>query len=569
MYTRLYFPSLLIVSILSANLQAAGTDRHSANQSLALGLPNRTHLNINNISTMFWNDGSSDIDSTGNGRFVFPKGSFRTAVFESGFLWGTKVSGEKRVGGSAYRTGLQGGKILSPGIAEDPNLPKNRIYRVRPDYLTADLSVEVVEEGGSASLIRARYALDWNEWPVPDGAPFIDANANGTYEPAVDTPGVPGANQTIWFVCNDLNSALTTNLYGSLPIGMEMQVTIWAYALTGAGGNMLFKSYLLINKSTTPFDSLYLTQWSDPDIGDSNNDFAGCDTLLMLSYAYNASDTDPSYDPLPPPAAGFALMQGPIVPSPGSTAIFRRHVVHGYRNLPMTAHYYYTRGDTVLADPPLGSYTGTIHFYNYMQGRIGSTGAVYTDPNGRQTRFALDGNPVAGTGWIDGQLVPAGDRRDGISMGPLTMAQGDTQEVVLAEMAAGAVVGVSRLQAVQLLKSQVNTARALYYSLITVSAPEEVQPFAFRLEQNYPNPFNPSTTIRFALPEASSVSLEVYNVLGQRVRTLVKDESYQPGNWSVKWDGVNDAGVVLPTGTYFSRLTAPGGVFTKKMVMVK
>jgi len=53
------------------------------------------------------------------------------------------------------------------------------------------------------------------------------------------------------------------------------------------------------------------------------------------------------------------------------------------------------------------------------------------------------------------------------------------------------------------------------------------------------------------------------------VRTLVKDETYQPGNWSVKWEGADDAGRIMPSGTYFSRLRTPRGVFTKKMVMIK
>ncbi len=84
-----------------------------------------------------------------NSGFVFPKGSGKTPIYESGLLWGAKVGTDPqpRVGGSAYRSGLQSGKILSPGIAEDPNLPKNRIYRVRPDYRTCDLSSEISDEG--------------------------------------------------------------------------------------------------------------------------------------------------------------------------------------------------------------------------------------------------------------------------------------------------------------------------------------------------------------------------------------------------------------------------------------
>ena len=70
-------------------------------------------------------------------------------------------------------------------------------------------------------------------------------------KPTVDVPGVKGADQTIWFVANDLDAGATVFLYGTNPIGIEMQATIWAYAQTGALGNMFFRKYKLINKSNT------------------------------------------------------------------------------------------------------------------------------------------------------------------------------------------------------------------------------------------------------------------------------------------------------------------------------
>ena len=69
-----------------------------------------TFLDINNISTWFYNDGVSDITPNGNSGLVYPKGSGKTAVFTAGLLWGAKVAGDPdpRVGGTAYRTGLTG-----------------------------------------------------------------------------------------------------------------------------------------------------------------------------------------------------------------------------------------------------------------------------------------------------------------------------------------------------------------------------------------------------------------------------------------------------------------------------
>jgi hypothetical protein len=88
-------------------------------------------------------------------------------------------------------------------------------------------------------------------------------------------------------------------------------------------------------------------------------------------------------------------------------------------------------------------------------------------------------------------------------------------------------------------------------------------PKTFLLEQNYPNPFNPSTTIRYQLPVASEVKLEVYDVLGKKIATVV-NERQSAGSYQVVW---NASG--LSSGTYFYRLQAGTFVETKKMIMVK
>ena len=99
-------------------------------------------------------------------------------------------------------------------------------------------------------------------------------------------------------------------------------------------------------------------------------------------------------------------------------------------------------------------------------------------------------------------------------------------------------------------------------------AAEIAVPEKFDLAQNYPNPFNPSTTIRYQLPEATKVRLEVFNILGQVVRTLV-DEQRRAGYHTVVWDGRNDAGSRVGSGVYYYRLQADGRVMVKKMALLK
>jgi hypothetical protein len=106
---------------------------------------------------------------------------------------------------------------------------------------------------------------------------------------------------------------------------------------------------------------------------------------------------------------------------------------------------------------------------------------------------------------------------------------------------------------------------------ISLPAPVQIQtrPEAFALANNYPNPFNPATTIKYALPEASNVTLEIYNVVGQVVRTLVADHQ-NAGRYVVQWDATNESGHSLSSGIYFYRLQA-GGEFleVKKMLLLK
>ncbi len=94
-------------------------------------------------------------------------------------------------------------------------------------------------------------------------------------------------------------------------------------------------------------------------------------------------------------------------------------------------------------------------------------------------------------------------------------------------------------------------------------------PKEFRLEQNYPNPFNPTTTIRYALGHSANVSLEIYNALGQRIRTLVSQKQ-NAGTHQVQWDGKNDLGQPVPSGVYLYRLiTDRGFVQSKKMMLIR
>ena len=93
--------------------------------------------------------------------------------------------------------------------------------------------------------------------------------------------------------------------------------------------------------------------------------------------------------------------------------------------------------------------------------------------------------------------------------------------------------------------------------------PNDLLPKEFRLEQNYPNPFNPTTTIQFALPKRSAVTLKLFDILGREVATLV-DEELQAGEYKVIFEAE-----ALPSGVYFYRIQTEGLVKTRKLTLLK
>jgi hypothetical protein len=93
-------------------------------------------------------------------------------------------------------------------------------------------------------------------------------------------------------------------------------------------------------------------------------------------------------------------------------------------------------------------------------------------------------------------------------------------------------------------------------------------PSAFALAQNYPNPFNPSTEISFTLNEAADVNLSIFNMLGQKVRTLTSG-STPAGVYSLEWDGRDEMGQSVSTGVYLYTLSNGSTSITKKMALMK
>ena len=495
---RIQFFSLVLLVLCVIHVTFAGKPTNAKNAtSLAktATVDFYSPMDINNIFNYYSNngDGSFNPYSTSNEGYEFPIGSpSRTCLFEDGLVWTAFKNDTLYCGGSTYNHGLQAGPIVMNGTAttlpvpDDPGKSANRIYRVRPDIrpttnadtIALETSLLQTSEVGyinryqstSASILLQQYWNDWNQWPAAQGAPYNDVNNDGVYEANVDIPGFPGADQTQWMVMNDLNPSLVLALYASKPIGIEVQRTVWAYNQSGALGNTIFIGYKFINKSGVKLDSMYVSQWCDPDLGFAGDDAAGCDTTLRLGYVYNAQSTDANYASLasPPPAAGFCFLQGPIVPGMASdTAIFNMKKVAGKKNLPMTAFSFFVNGNPTFGDPNLPSNgpNGTSQWYNVMRGLVSTTGLPFPTSITGGSRYCYPGDPVTNTGpTYIGPAAVAGpdDVRMCLCSGPFTMAPGDTQQVVIAAIAG---VGGDYLHSIYSLKQFSYTAALAYRNM--------------------------------------------------------------------------------------------------------
>ncbi len=131
------------------------------------------------------------------------------------------------------------------------------------------------------------------------------------------------------------------------------------------------------------------------------------------------------------------------------------------------------------------------------------------------------------------------------------------EEYVLVEMANGVEVGSQKITA----GSEI-IIRNQEVKMLKITKQQSL-PTTYNLEQNYPNPFNPSTTIKFSLPEATNVTLRIYNTLGQKVDELV-NTNLEAGWYNYQWDADNVA-----TGIYIYELRTDKFISVKKMILMK
>ncbi|MFI5371442.1 MAG: T9SS type A sorting domain-containing protein [Candidatus Eisenbacteria bacterium] len=430
------------------------------------GVDNSHVIDANNIRMFVTNTGSFAWNkTTGSAGLEFPRGTGNTAVFAAGLWMGARVGGTTRVVVSEYSDEYGPGAMVGT-IADDPNRSEYRVYKLYRLY--------------STTFQRDAALADYNAGAVPHGAPAVTVQGDGSLSILGD--------QMLWAVYNDADPTHHTNRAGStLPLGVEVRQTTFAFNRPGALGNTVFISYKIVNKGGNTLDSTYVSLWSDPDDGSPVDDLVGCDTTLGVGFVYNSTNSDLVYG-AQPPSVGYDFIHGPV--TAGDT-------------LGLTSFNKYTNG----TDPD--SFPKT---YNLMKG-LASDGSPRINPmTGQPTTFMYSGDPVVGSGWLDSD--PPQDVRMQLSSGPFTMMPGDTQ-TVLAAIVIGQ--GPDRLASISAMKYYDTQIQSAFDHGFTLAVPPPSSPARLTLAAPRPNPTTSVLGLDFACARPGPARIEVFDVTGRRV----------------------------------------------------
>ncbi len=380
-------------------------------------------LDVNNVRARLFNNGN--LFYQGGDLYEVPKGSGQKAVFASSIWIGGYVGNELRMAAATYDNfEFRPGPIFPDGTAPTNCAPYDKLWKV------SKADIEEYEATGTATA-------DMQSWPFELGAPVVDGDGNpNNYNLAGgDRPQVLG-DQTIWWVMNDVSAPHKET--ETPPIGLEAQVTAFAFNQAGALGNTTFYKYKLTYHGDQPLTDTYIGLWSDPDLGDAGDDYVGSDTLLGLGYVYNGDNNDggsTGYGNVPP-ALGYDFFQGPLVEAPGETWIDPDGTVHeNAKRLGMQRFIYYNN----VNEAPDGNPFVASDYYGYLTGfwkdgvpvTFGGTGRGFSET---PAKYMYPAMPPAF--WSEenidgaGTAISPGDRRFIMSAGPFTMNPGDVQEIV-------------------------------------------------------------------------------------------------------------------------------------------
>ncbi len=450
MNTYIYKSVLTFAFVISISYAEATGNCGAPTASIDLEI-NNVRAKLLNGGDMFW-----DVLGTGNAGYEIPKNSGRKSNFTAALWLSARDAGSNLyTAGQTYR---QRGLDFWPGALN----AMGEIDSIDCDDWNEMFTVTGKEINDSKSGKGISYNM--SRW-ANARAPFFDANSDGIYDPSlgdypvldVSKPNlVPG--QLVYWVFNDKGNVHTA-YPGSNSIGVEIQAFAYAFSsnTSNAINNSTMYRYRITNKSNTPYSEFRVGLFNDYDLGNANDDYAGCDLSVNVSgkkrnlfYVYNGTNDDadgssPGYG-IAPPAFGMTVLNP----------------------TEMESHMVFTNGGAsgVNSDP-----VNAIELERYLKGFWADGAALtYGTPNGRngsdpcKFQFPGSSDPNGRPTWNETDIY--GDRRSISSVAPRSLAPGEIMDVDFAYVWARDTPGTN-LTSLEKLKVTTDTIINEYQTLFS------------------------------------------------------------------------------------------------------
>ncbi len=371
-------------------------------------------LNINQVKAKIITGGLNffkPYDTPTQDCFEYPADSGKHTIFCSALWLGVKQNGVLRLAGERYHGN---GRDYYPGPAMDASLyPSevtnwNKVWKINKsdiDYHIANWNIPgyVIPTSISQWPVESNPAIGANYWM----APFVDVDGDNSYNPANgDYPDIRG-DQAIYFIFND--SVYPHTETGGNRLGVEVHAMAYAYNTDPLLEKTIFMNYLIYNRSSRIYDSLYMGMFTDIDIGNPTDDYIGCDTLLQTYFCYNGDSIDEG-----------TIGYGTNPPVQTVTML----------NQTMTSFAYFNNtggGVQAITDPDLAIEYYLIMTNHWKDGEHFCYGGMGHPLAGgdttRPVKFMFPGYPNDSTQWNEASIGnPPYDRRGVGITGPFTLA---------------------------------------------------------------------------------------------------------------------------------------------------
>lgn len=488
------------------------------------------YLEVNNVRALIPNTGGLFWRPDLEGAYEVPKGGGAHSLFSASLWVGGYIDEQLHTAGSTY-----GPYEFWPGPLDESGQPLadctpfDRIWSVGRE------DVEYYERTGIAWR-------DLADWPTGLGAPTTDAAGR-----VLDLSPIPlsqrvdriinleagerpfiSGDRMLWWIMNDAGGP--HEFSGSPPIGLEVQMSAFAYLGEGALANTTFYKLRMRKPAGPPLEDSFLGMFVRPQVGVLLDDFLGSDTLLGLAYAYNEDDRDgfglgePGAYLSPPPAIGLDFFRGPLASdSP-------KHACGGSNPgepLGMTSFVRIYNGGGVQGHPSKAQ-----DLYYYITGRWKDGQRFTLGGNGRdfsniRACFLYPGAPPEF--WSEyergASFISPTDRTFLTSSGPFRLGHDEFQEVLLGIITS---FGSDNLDSIRQLKADDQFVQNLVDTgVIDGPSPTPSEPLVELVNNGelaasfYPNPASDMVSLKLSLAEALVVSVSVSDLVGRHRATIL------------------------------------------------